>query len=176
MINRILQTLGLSRTEQSKERIDIWEAVLEIQLSLSNMENLNCGGCGFFAKLMSDELRRLGQDHRIVYINDRRVGTTRKRIKEVMVKGGHRVPGIAADHVLIRIGDTWFDGHSTFGKPPLRTYGSRYVGNVSNQQLEVALERGHWNSSFDRKKDGAKVRKVVRSVMRRVHPIMKTNT
>jgi len=124
--------------------------------------NINCGGCGVFAKLLALKLSSVGVPCQIVFFDEEEPAEVKKEFlnnarNSNKTKFNRRERLILTpEHVAVRIKGTKLivDGARTSNKNP--------DGHYSMDELEFALKYGTWNPAYD-KRQNPKVARVIES-------------
>lgn len=122
-----------------------------IQDIQSHIKALNDGGCGCFAKILYNDLSKIGLKPKIVLFDDVFIttGTYNKYVNEV--KHGNKIHSrfLGPGHVMIQLGQYYIDGYNLY---PIKKYNEmKVVGTYSIDELNIALqELCSWNDEYDR--------------------------
>lgn len=114
------------------------------ELDASINTHINSGGCGIFARLLSNKLKELNVPHTIVYYawdND-----VNSKINDSMNGKPVDLTMAVPSHILIKIKDNYFDSE---GEVSAKT-AFRPIGEMSYELLERLISEGSWNYVFDR--------------------------
>ncbi len=134
----------------------------EIRDYLSNIRNINRGGCGVAALAIYDQAIREGKKAKIVFcwdiwslIFDDGSYERHERYKE----GSARKPP-ACSHVIVKVGHKYYDSDQTFTKKLVNDRFRRRDEAVTREHLVAAIKNeGEWNDAFDRRKNLPKIQK-----------------
>lgn len=139
------------------------EELVDLVLSLTQeikekIPNINQGGCGVFAFLVTQELQSRGYNPEIVILVNRLERRVDKK-KEVLnnIFNGNKVArGEKVDtsfaHCYLNVGGLVFDGTSIGIK--LKDRWSCYAtdGTYTLEELKLALKVGGWNPTYSRRR------------------------
>lgn len=108
---------------------------------------INSGGCGVFAALLSDKLKALEIEHQIIALFLEPESDKAEKSLRDYLKTGHNLKTAGEDHVVIRIGDMYFDSTGVVNVEVLH---SRDTLEICRVQLANLILHGDWNPMFDR--------------------------
>lgn len=163
------------------------DAVLAMQKELGErVPMVNNGGCGLFASVFSDELDRLNVKNSIVFLLDVEPDKLVDRANNL--RNGNDVPNeedrvnIAPHHAMVKVHNAdgtvrWVDGHCSYAEEPIIDGKRLNSVEIDKVLMPTVLEKGGWNTKFDRRKKGHETRQIVLKYMRRTISYSKeTNT
>lgn len=113
---------------------------------------INEGGCGIFAKHLSNALKTLGVPSKVVFIGDK----TEKEEMEYLLNNRAFRNKCGTKHCLVSISEyIYFDSSGIFHHPKFGTESKRsdsYYGEITEDVLDLLIARKDcWNPTFDRK-------------------------
>lgn len=121
--------------------------VLEVS---KEIENINYGGCGWFAYYVCQEFRRAGIDYKIINYN------TTEEMKDNLdfLHENKYVPinKIGVHHLLVRIGNCIFDGKEVYTRPPKYWHYKgvkHHIGVLNASDIYKLLQNDAWLSVYD---------------------------
>lgn len=121
------------------------KTILEIQTELrSNIDELNMGGCGFFAIIMYSVMKRYGFNCKIVFYSSREKKIINNIFNEIKSKNFNNAHDLSVNHVFIKYKNYFFDGHGFLFKG----IDVDVTGEFSIKELALSLKYGKWNSKF----------------------------
>lgn len=112
---------------------------------------INAGGCGIFAELLSTELNKYGIEHEIcaLYYSPKREGSMRALTNTLsFLKDGKNVKDAGADHIVVKIGDIYVDATGLCNQLPLSSY--KVIVLTKEQLSDLDKKSKCWNPIFDR--------------------------
>lgn len=131
-------------------------------VNASTPTEVNCGGCGIFAQLLSDKLTEAGIDHTInvlVYglppqLEDdadakREYSTCNKNLHELLNGNTEYLDKTGVDHIVICIDGTIYIDSTGIAMLAATQVASE-INPISREQLDLLVEKGKWNPTFDR--------------------------
>lgn len=144
---------------------------------IKEIPEINNGGCGVFALLMSKQLEKLGYKPTIsILTGSWEIDVPTK--KEVLNSVKNKLPincGRKSDtsfaHCCIEVGGLIFDGEmlGLSFKDAWRRY--PITGSYTIEELELSLKVGSWNSSYSRRKKNPTLRRIIRNAVKQVFQV-----
>lgn len=114
---------------------------------------MNHGGCGVFAKLLAEELSRIGVEYKIYCLYYREPGeypesdTGEVNLKDYL-QNGHNLKKAGTDHVVLLINDTLYVDSTGVVNAQVMLCAEKI--QITKEQLDALVESGKWNPTFDR--------------------------
>jgi hypothetical protein len=149
----------------------IEKLVCKIQEAVSDIRNINSGGCGVFAAMVAKRLNRLGIPA-VVRVGAHDADTSNDRLKRALTypdsisKEYLSNEGVEFYHLIVEFkhgGETYHLDSNQFHKatPITNNYGVRlYDGHLTPlQALQIARSK-YWNYQFNRKQIPNMIRKL----------------
>lgn len=129
------------------------KTLTQIRRFLGSIDTINCGGCGIAALAIYDKAKKEGRRPKIVFAWDiwsLMWGDGIERHNEY--KRGLRDKAPSCSHVLVKIGEKYYDSNQIMTKTEFKGHFRQYDENVSRKHLVESLKnKREWNSEFDRK-------------------------
>lgn len=145
--------------------LELLETISHEVSSTPQFEEINSGGCAYFACFIKHHLDYIGVKSEFVYIDDRDSDTPEEIIDRIM-EGGSRG---SASHVALRIGDKYFD--STGVHDDIQPFNDRYGSHKRVVPFDMSLQeyyeyaivnkRYDWADWWNYKKNNPKLKKVI---------------
>jgi len=131
----------------------LYRAIKEIQFRLEiELDLLNNGGCGYFAIIMHHILlKKYNIKSQIIFCGNRPLTLYKKVIEEVKKNNFDNGALLSASHVLLKIDNYYFDGHSFE-----EIHEFNPIGVMKREDLILSLKYGAWNSMYHFHKNGNK--------------------
>lgn len=110
--------------------------------------DINAGGCGSFAALLSDKFTEQSIEHEIVVLYfDDNPDSGEKALSEYL-QNGNQLTNAGEDHIVIKIMDyIYLDSKGIVNDAAIR---SRRKMTINRTQLQALVDHGRWNPIFDR--------------------------
>lgn len=116
---------------------------------------INEGGCGYFAQILSKKLLDKGIDHKIiaVWYPNRKTGKMSSRDKESesnlreFVGNGKKSGNIGADHILVKVGDIYIDSTGIMNVAVMAAIDKM---ELTDEEVSRILDVVSWNPIFDK--------------------------
>lgn len=136
---------------------------------------INAGGCGVFALLMSKQLIKLGYNPSIGIMlsmwGDCSVEIKKTVLNNVM-NNKHVRPSDKKEtsfaHCCIMVDGLTFDGKDLNDSFKERWGNYPIAGQYTIEEMELALKIGSWNSDYSRRKRNPTLRKIIRTTVKQV--------
>lgn len=118
---------------------------------------INEGGCGRFAEILSEELHRHGVRHRIALFRSmtstNNVRAKKRYIKEILAGNYLHAGETSVGHVMLKIGGLLVDGTSCVNINEYYEYHVEPIGYYTLTEMKIANVYGDWLDRYDREKD-----------------------
>lgn len=141
------------QTNEQKFAVFMEEALPYIDMYTPTI--INEGGCGQFAKLLSEKLTEFNVSHTIyaVFLKDtkgiKEVKDGRKNLINFLKnKDEESLKNTGEDHIVVRVGDLYLDSKGIVNITIC--YQSRELIEISYENLCLLDEKGKWNETFDK--------------------------
>lgn len=116
---------------------------------------INEGGCGYFAQILSEKLTEKGIDHKVValWYPSHKTGKMSSQDKESevnlkeFVSNGTRRTNLGADHILVKVGDIYID---STGIMNIAVMAATDKMELTDEQVGKILDVVSWNPIFDK--------------------------
>jgi hypothetical protein len=148
---------------------DLVDLVLGLNKEFSKeIPEINAGGCGVFALHVSKELRKLGYSPNIVIITnmwEQSLEIKKRVLNNVMnrkpAEGNKSETSFA--HCCIEVDGLYFDALQKGAalEDKWRVW-YKFSGTYTEEEMELALKIGGWNSRYSRRKRNPTLRKIIR--------------
>tara|TARA_R110000737_G_C14624761_1_gene494627 strand:- start:45759 stop:46289 length:531 start_codon:yes stop_codon:yes gene_type:complete len=144
--------------------LSVLDSISYAVTSEGKFNNINSGGCAYFALFVKHHLDFIGVDNEFVYIDDRDSDTPEEIIDRIM-HNWHR--GSAA-HVGLRIGDKYFDSNGVYDD--INQWQYEYsTENIVPFNMSVAdyyehaivNKRHDWSSWYEYKKNNESLQTII---------------
>lgn len=130
----------------------------EIRANFQLYNNINNGGCGYFAKILSEYLISKNIKCKIVFFDNQKRKEKKKLLKEKKEKlSFDDKVCLSSNHILIQIGTTLIDAKGIYS---IKNYYTN--GTYTNEELNYVLKKGIWNSCYDRRKNKT-IQKIIKT-------------
>lgn len=113
--------------------------------------DINSGGCGIFAILLSDELTKMGIDHKIIALYMPHDGSEKDNADVKLtefINTGKKKGKLGISHVVIKLDELYLDSSGIVNPQALRARTRVEIPKDKLQQL--VDEKINWNPTFDR--------------------------
>ena len=145
IIHMIDKSSGPVNTDSLKFAAFIYEGMNYVDAVTPT--RINSGGCGVFAKLLSEELTEHGIPHKIVAIF-LKGSEPWKRSLENFLKTGNADDQTCASHILVSIADTIYVDANGIANGGVLV--AKSTIELTKAQLDDLVEKGSWNPIFDK--------------------------
>ena len=132
-------------------------AAEEIAADLRNVVfDINNGGCGVFAQLFCEQLKKRGIKFRIAafggqYTKDKNMRKKKAYVREILKDNNFINAGeTSAGHFMVIVGDLIIDGTTTETTKAFYDWHSRPIGYYTLEEMTTAVRYGDWSSSYNR--------------------------
>lgn len=124
---------------------------------LSNIEDINCGGCGIAALVLYEMFKKEGKNPKILYFY-LYYGDPNYKINKEFIKGNTDIAG-SAYHIVVEVDGRFYDCEGEYDIDAMGIWEKHYV---TKDHLINSLTHGGWNDTFDRKKYYPKIKKYLK--------------
>jgi hypothetical protein len=147
-----------------KDVLEVLNSISDALVSNYKFGDLNKGGCAYFAVFVKYHLDFIGIDNQFVYIDDHQSNTPEEIMARIM-EHGHRG---SAKHVLLKIGDKYFDANGL--RDNKKGYKSIYGDtNIVSFQMNlkdyyenaIVNKRHNWSTWYDYKKLNTELKQII---------------
>lgn len=141
----------------------LYQAIKEIQFRLEiELNLLNYGGCGYFAIIMHHILlTKYNIKSQIIFCGNRTLKKYKEIFKEIKQNNFNNSNLLSASHVLLKIDNYYFDGHSFQEENEFQK-----IGIMTKKELILSLKFGSWNDMYKtfHKKGNKKINFIIKDV------------
>jgi hypothetical protein len=147
------------------EVLDVLQSISNKVSSSPDFEDINAGGCAYFACFIKHHLDYIGVENQLVYIDDRGIGSPQEIIERILDDDGRG----SASHVVLKMGDKYFDSNGVHddATPFIDIYGSHKrivpfeMSNKDYYENAIVNKRHDWSSWYNRHEANPELKRII---------------